>query len=187
MTELVSYRIQFCIVVRHFLEWKNTVMFYVIVTGSYLRSSRIRIWIWCTPSLKGIGLLGLYECIIVINPHQLKTTKKINPQVAWSCYSSLHWCIYRNKLTTGDDDWSADSAPCCSNGWPTACCWDKFPLDSRSPILHWLLVLQWFTQHHIDVIDASRHQPVIVQIISLGYEVDGSNPIQLDRTIIIKM
>jgi len=31
MTELVSFRIQFCIVMHHFLELKNAVMFYVTV------------------------------------------------------------------------------------------------------------------------------------------------------------
>ena len=53
MTGLVSFCRQFCVVMRHFLEWKSAVMFYIVVmwmrpvfAGSYLRSGRIQIhWI----------------------------------------------------------------------------------------------------------------------------------------------
>ena len=41
MTELVSFRMKFCIVMHHFLKWKNAVMFYIIV-----------IWIWILPQIQ---------------------------------------------------------------------------------------------------------------------------------------
>jgi len=31
MTELVSFQIQFCVVMRHLMEWKNAVMFYITI------------------------------------------------------------------------------------------------------------------------------------------------------------
>jgi len=64
MTELVSFRIQFCIVMRHLLEWKNALMFYVIVmyirsvvTGSYPRSGRI--WIQTGSRYIGSGWIQI--------------------------------------------------------------------------------------------------------------------------------